>query len=271
MTLPVPTIPMVNAGLLYVNSLGVSPGVINADALSCATLSIAAGQARDSTDTNDITVSATVILDPSTKGVVNGIDTGVLAATTLYYVWAIGDSTNYNAGGSLLSLSSTSPLLPVGYDMARRIGTVLTNAAGTRFLNFIQRGNGSGRYTYYAVPLATLVAAGTSTAFADVVLTTWVPPTASHAIIVSALTADAANTRTVVYSADRSTTIAAAGSAGEIIQSSMGFAAASGIASATLTVPCTSAAGVQTIQYAVPVVVGATAVAVSVSGFIDQL
>lgn len=265
MTLPVPTIPMVNAGLLYVNNLQVSPGTINADLLSCATLSIAAGQCRDSTDTNDITVSSAVTLDPSTKGVVNGIDTGVLAATTLYYVWAIGDSTGYNAGGSLLSLSSTSPLLPVGYDMARRIGTVLTNAAGTRFLNFIQRGNGSGRYTYYAVPLATAIAAGASTAFATVTLTTWVPPTASHVLIVSALTADGGGVRTVVYSADASTTIAAAATAGEIIMS----AHTSTVVTATLMVPCTSAAGVQTIQYAVSNALAA--VAVSVSGFLDQL
>lgn len=265
MSLPIPTIPMVNAGLLYANNLQITPGVINADALSTATLNIATGQCRDSTDTNDITLSTAVLLNPVNIGVVNGLDAGALAATTLYAVWAIGDSTGYSTAGSLLSTSFTSPSLPAGYDMARRIGTVLTNAAGTRFLNFHIRGNGSSRYTYYAVPLPTAIAAGNSAVFADVVLTTWVPTTASHVLIQSALTADAGAARTVVYSADRTTTIAAAATAGEIIMS----AHTSTVVTASLTVPCTSAAGVQTIQYAVSN--AAAAVAISVSGFIDQL
>jgi hypothetical protein len=266
MSVPQPTIPVVNAGLLYVNNLSVTAGALDAGTgLFCTTLLIGSGQARDSTDVNDITLSAGVTLNTAASGVVNGLDTGALAATTKYAVYAIGDSTGYQASGSLLSLSFTAPQLPFGYDMFRRIGTVLSNAGATGILSFNQRGNGSSRNTYYSVPLATLIAAGASATFAAVTLTTWVPTTASHVLILSALTADAGGTRTVVYSADANVTIAHAATAGEVISSSP----ASTVTSASLSVPITSAAGVQTIQYAVSN--AAAAVAVLVQGFVDQL
>lgn len=263
--MPTPNVPVVNAGLLYVNGLTLTAGPINADVLSTATLLIGPGQARDSTDVNDIELEATATLNTALAGVVNGLDQGALAATTKYAVYVIGDSTQYNDTGTLLSTSFTNPILPFGYDMFRRIGTVLSNAAGTRLLNFHQRGTDSIRNTYYAVPLATAVVAGNSAVLADVVLTTWVPTTATKVQILSALTSDAGGVRTVVYSADRTTTIAAAATAGEVIMSSP----ASVITSASLVVPVTSAAAVQTIQYAVSN--AAAAVAVSVQGFEDAL
>lgn len=266
MSVPQPTIPVVNAGLLYVNGLGLTQGALDAGTgLFATTIAVASGQARDSTNVNDITLSAGVTLNTAAAGVVNGLDTGALAATTKYAVYAIGDSTGYNPSGSLMSLSYTAPQLPFGYDMFRRIGSVLSNAGGTGILAFHQRGNGSGRSTYYAVPLATAVTVGASTAFAVVTLTTWVPITASYAIIQSVLTADAGGTRTVVYSADASVTIAHAATAGEVISSSP----ASTVTSATLTVPSTTAAGVQSIQYAVSN--AGASLAVNVSGFVDQL
>ncbi len=261
-----PNIPIVNAGLLYVNGLTLGLGVINADALSSATLVVGIGSCRNSTDTNDISLTAAATLNTAVSGAVNGLDQGALAATTKYAVYVIGDSTEYNATGTLLSTSFSQPLLPVGYDMFRRIGMVMSNAAGTRILNFHQRGNGSVRPTYYAVPFATLITAGASATFADVILTTWVPISYQGRVyILSALTADAGGTRTVVYSADRTTTIAAAATAGEVIESSP----ASTVTSASLVVPYSVAAGVATIQYAVS---NASAqVAVSVQGFEDQL
>lgn len=266
MSTPTPLIPPVNAGLLYVNGLQVSAGALTAPGLVVSTtLTISAGQARDVNDVNDIEIEAAVTLNTAVAGVVNGLDQGALAATTLYAVYVIADSTDYRPAGTLLSTSFTAPLLPFGYDMFRRIGTVLSNAAATGILNFHQRGNGSVRNTYYAVPLATAIVAGQSAIFADVLLTTWVPTTASRVQILSALTSDAGGTRTVVYSADRSTTIAAAATAGEVIMSSP----ASTVTSASLSVPVTSLAAVQTIQYAVSN--AAAAVAVSVQGFEDAL
>ncbi len=278
-----PNTPVVNKGLLYVTGLTVSAGALNADLLSSATLLISSGQGRDSTDINDIVLPATVApgaanpnnvpvdanapfytLNAATVGV-NGLDVGALVATTKYAVYAIASSNSTAQPATLLSASFTQPLLPLNYDMFRRIGTVMTNAAGTRILNFHQRGNGSFRDTWYAVPFATAVAAGASATFAPVTLTTWVPTTGGEVYILSALTSDAGATRTVVYSADAGTTIAAAASAGEVIMSSP----ASTVTSASLKVPVTTAAGVQTIQYAVSN--AAAAVAVSVQGFVDFL
>ena len=273
----IPNIPIVNAGLLYVNGFATTMGTLDVGTgLFCTTISIGPGRCRDSTDTNDIIlpqlfntatppVAVNYILNTAAHGVVNGLDIGVLAATTLYAIYAIGDSTQYNPNGTLLSTSFTQPNLPAGYDMFRRIGAVLSNGAGTGILAFHQRGSGSGRSTYYAVPLATAVTVGASTAFAPVTLTTWVPTTASSVYILSALTSDAGGTRTVVYSADAQVTIAHAATAGEVISSSP----ASVVTSASLTVPDTSAAGVQTIQYAVSN--AGASLAVSVQGFQDQL
>jgi hypothetical protein len=265
MSTPTPNTPVVNGSISYVNGLHVNAGVLNADLLSTSTLVISSGIARDSTDINDITLSATATLNTAIAGVANGLDIGVLAATTLYAVYVIADSKEYQPTATLLSASFTQPLLPFGYDMFRRIGTVLSNAAGTRILNFHQRGNGSGRDTWYAVPLPTLIVAGAAVIFTPVILTTWVPSTASEVLALSALTSDGGGTRTVVYSADGTTTIAAAATAGEVIMSSP----AGDITYSSLRIPVTLAAGVVSCDYAVSN--AGAAVAVSVQGFVDQL
>lgn len=267
MSVPVPNIPIVNAGLLYVTGLHVNAGALNADLLSTSTLTIFSGQARNSTDINDIVLSSTVTLNTALSGVPNGLDQGTLAATTKYAVYVIADSTKYSATASLLSTSFTAPLLPAGYDMFRRIGTVMSNAAGTRILNFHQRGTGSQRDTWYAVPFATAAITPADTAFHPIILTTWVPTTGIEVYISSALTSDAGGTRTVVYSADASTTIAAAATAGEVIMSSP----ASTTTTSSLKVPVDSTAAVQSIQFALSSAAAGVALTVNVQGFVDAL
>ena len=70
----------------------------------------------------------------------NGLDTGVLATNTWYYIWVIGDSSGANPTEGILSLSpgapfgagaagtpsGISPVLPGGYDLFRRIGSCRT-------------------------------------------------------------------------------------------------------------------------------------------------
>ena len=283
-----PNTPVVNKGLLYVNGMTVANiGALLADNVSTALLVVTPGQGRDSTDINDLILpptitQATAIANGNPNNVpidanapnytlnfangakVNGLDTGAIAAATLYAVYVIADSTQYRQPGTLLSLSFTSPTLPLGYDMFRRIGTVFTNAAGTGFTFFHQRGINSIRTTYYMTNFATAVVAGASAVWAPVTLTTWVPSTATQVIIKSVLTSDAGATRTVIYDADASVTVAN-GAAGATIMSS----AASVVTSASLTCPVTTAAAVQTIQYAVSNALAA--VAVSVEGFVDAL
>lgn len=183
---------MVNAGSLYINGLGIAPGS------TTSKINLAAGAARDSTNQNDIVLSSAVTINAGTTGV-NGLDTGALAASTFYYVFVIGSSlganpdvnidkqvstlasgttvlngtviaegqvtqpvynvaNNYQPAG-LLSLSATAPTLPIGYDMFRRVGAVLTSG-GSVFLPFWQseNGNGTSRTMWYDAPISVLAA-----------------------------------------------------------------------------------------------------------------
>lgn len=73
----------------------------------------------------------------------NGLDTGVSAASTWYSVWVIWNGTT-TAG--LLSLSSTSPTMPVGYTHKARIGWVRSDSTANKFpLSCTQFGR-SARY-----------------------------------------------------------------------------------------------------------------------------
>jgi hypothetical protein len=183
--------PMVNAGSLYINGLGLNY-------VSGTTLSVFSGSARDATNQDDIVLAAPTTLNAATVGL-NGLDTGVLAATEFYYVYVVGSSlganpeinnitqvstmaansvilngtvisegtvpqptwsvTNNYQPGTLLSLSATAPLLPEGYDMFRRIGAVLTSG-GSVILEFWQDGNynGTNRKMWYGAPISVLTA-----------------------------------------------------------------------------------------------------------------
>lgn len=70
-----------------------------------------------------------VTVDCTTTGA-NGLDTGALAATTEYHIWAIyNPSTNTWAG--LASLSPTAPTMPSGYTHKVRAGCMITGGAAT--------------------------------------------------------------------------------------------------------------------------------------------
>lgn len=285
-----PNIPIVNLGNLYVNGLQMIQGIVNVPAapnsVATTTIQVSPGRCRDSTDVNDIvlpqlfitgtTIPVNYVLNTaaSASGQVNGLDQGALAAAvTLYYVYAIADSRGYSAAGTLLSLSATQPLLPGGYDMFRRIGTVASNAAGTGILSFHQRGASTTRYTWYNVPIDTALAAGASATlasfnWANAAAASVVPITAGIVLAKVALTADAGATRSVVFSADGSVTVAAAATVGEVIMSSP----ASTVTTLSLRIPASASAGPLLPMVSFYAVSNAlAAVAVSVQGFIDQL
>lgn len=209
MAIPVGT-PMVNLGNLYIDGLAISPGT------TTSLINLAAGAARDSTNTDDIVLPVAVIINAAVVGA-NGIDTGALAASTFYYVYVIGSSLGANpdidietqvsvlANGSvvlngtvisegivtpptwsvtnnfqpagLISLSATAPTLPFGYDMFRRVGSVLTSG-GSVFLPFSQDSSSTSfRTVWYDTPISVL-AATAAAAFTAQSLVTAVPVTA---------------------------------------------------------------------------------------------
>lgn len=91
------------------------------------------------------TVSATCNL--GTNGVVNALDTGTIAVSSLYFIFVIN---NGSTTGTLASLSATAPTLPSGYTFFARVGAVRTiNASATLFGTWQL-----GRKAQYVVGLA---------------------------------------------------------------------------------------------------------------------
>lgn len=186
----IPQSPIVNAGLLYVNGLGISK-------TAAKQITMQLGAARDSTNTNDIIlgpsapipVLAPVVINGANVGA-NGVDAAAIVASSFYAVYVIGDSTDYNAAAGLLSLNTTTPSLPEGYDMYRRVGWVLTDGSAN-ILQFWQFGSGSGRVYYYDVGISAL-SGGTSTTFANVDLSASVPPLATEVLFHATYTPNAA-------------------------------------------------------------------------------
>lgn len=254
-----PNIPIVNLGNLYLSGL-------NLTYVTTTTFTVAAGQARNSTDVNDIVLSAAATVNVRTNGA-NGLDIGTLAANAIYYVFIVGDSTKYNDACALISLSSTAPVLPAGYDMFRRIGAIKGNATAapnTLILPFHQRGDDLSRKMYYMTPIATAIVAGASLVWADVILTTFIPLTATSVIAQSVLTADAGGERYALYAATALTAVNAL-----VVYEVISTATATDVERATLEVGCVNTAGVMTCQYAVSD--AAAALAVLVGGYIDSL
>jgi hypothetical protein len=177
-----PNTPIVNAGLLYVNGLGIAK-------TAAKKISIAAGTARDETDTNDISLSSLITVNGATVGV-NGVDIAAVVASSMYAVYVIGDSTDYQPTAGLLSLNATTPSLPFGYDMSRRVGWVLTDGSAN-ILQFWQLGQGQTRVYYYDVGISAL-SAGSATTFTAINLSTSVPPLATQVIMDIAFSANAA-------------------------------------------------------------------------------
>lgn len=68
----------------------------------------------------------------------NGLDTGVLAASTWYSVWVIW---NGSAAAGLLSLSAMAPTMPAGYTHKARVGWIRTDGTANKYpLGFTQTG-----------------------------------------------------------------------------------------------------------------------------------
>lgn len=151
---------------LYVNGLNVSVA-------SNTTLTIATGQCRDSTNETDFTVASTLTVNAAVNGV-NGLDTGTFAASTIYAVYVIGDSTLISDPACLMSLSATAPVLPSGYDSFRRVGWAVSDGS-IHFRTIYQIGTTSARICFYDTPVAVLTAGAQITTFLAIDLSAVVP------------------------------------------------------------------------------------------------
>ncbi len=170
----------------YFNGLGISN-----DATTPNTkLDVATGSCLDSTGTFQLTLSTAVVINAASNGL-NGLDTGSLAASTVYKVFIVADPVTQQASGAMISASAT-PLLPYGYSAYALIGYVTTDAS-VHFLAGYWSDNDSARRTFtYDAPIIAL-SGGTQTGYTGVALTSFVPPVANTPVVIySNFTANAA-------------------------------------------------------------------------------
>lgn len=151
-----PNTPVINAGTKYVNGLSINQ-------LNTLVLGVDPGAARDSLNLNDIISPTNLTINMDRVGI-NGLDSGSLIANKYYAVFVIGDSTKNNPTASIISLSSGNPILPVGYDIFRRIGWAATSPSVNN-VRLSQYGDGTYRRYISDDPLQTLITNGTATSF----------------------------------------------------------------------------------------------------------
>ncbi len=260
--------PIVNARQYYINGLKLAY-------VSATTMTVSAGSCSNSTNANDISVGLALNVAATQSGVLpvtagtgavtintaitgaGGLDTGVMANSTFYAVYAIGDSFGVEPGSALISASLSAPTLPSGYDMYFRIGYIKSSGAAA-ILAFRQDGCGLDRWMWYDAAIATGITAGSSATYAAVDATDGLPaatPTMVNWLCVFTPTA-AADKLVLVPGTSTAT---------------LGYASASGSVAAvanTVNLICpTDAPKTDAIDYKVT----GSAVAISVAAYLDQL
>lgn len=154
-------VPAVSANFLYVNGGQVSY-------TSNTTLTIAAVQCRDTTNVFDISIGGlfsgtptTTVLNFAINGL-NGLDTGAIAASTMYYIYAIASQAGLLASGFIASLSNSVPSLPFGYGVYRMIGVWNTDGS-SHLIKAYETGSGSSRVHVYDADIAVLTSGASQT------------------------------------------------------------------------------------------------------------
>lgn len=259
--------PITNARQYYINGLKLAY-------VSGTTMTVSAGRCSNSTNVNDISVglplnvaatqtgtepevgTGAVSINTAANGA-GGLDTGAMANSTFYAVYAIGDSYGNEPGSAVISANLVSPLMPAGYDMYFRIGFIKSSGAAA-ILPFRQDGCGLDRWMWYDAAIATSVTAGASATYAPVDASAGLP--ASTATMVNWLctfTPTAAGNALVLVPGT-STAVA-------------GYASASGSVAAVANIVnlfCpTDSPSTDAIDYKVT----GSAVAISVAAYLDQL
>jgi hypothetical protein len=113
---------------------------------------------------------------------VNGLDAGVLAASTNYLIYAIADSSGKLPNAGILSLQSNAyPLLPLGYDSWRLLGFVTTNGS----IHFLAASvlNAAFFKGYFLQPPVSVLSGGNATTFTAINLSSAIPTTTDPFVI----------------------------------------------------------------------------------------
>lgn len=154
----------------YINGLKISNDVT----LPQSVIDVSLGSTLDSTATYQIGSSVALSASLLSNGL-NGLDTGAVAASSVYAVYLVADPVSDNATGLIFSLSLTGPLMPFGYSAYALLGYVATDASKHILLGYWSGGDSARRYFQFDAFQATAVTAGASETYANVNLIHLVP------------------------------------------------------------------------------------------------
>lgn len=121
---------------------GLISGIIMSTAGSSATLTVAPGQASDSTNAvlmNLLAATAKTTAAWAVGSAVGGLDTGSIANNTFYH-WYVIRRPDTGVVDVIYSLSASAPTLPANYTQYRRIGAAKTNGSA-QWNKFVQIGD----------------------------------------------------------------------------------------------------------------------------------
>lgn len=241
------------------------------------TLTVGAGGCTNSDNDNIITLATAVTLDLAIDGP-GGIDTGVLTASTFYAVFVIASTSypgleaNSEATGYVNPYPATAVLSPYvtegtlptpslsgPYNNYRYVGSVYVNAS-SQVTIFTQTGEGIDRTMTYAEPIATPITAGVSTTYANVDLTESVPLPNLWVLARVALTPNSSASQTLLAPYGATSTAGY-----QIVKGQV----AAVVAEAVVGLPSGSNSAAPYILY--KTTSASDAVAISVSGYVDQL
>jgi hypothetical protein len=197
-------IPVINLPNLYISGLQLS-------VISSTTLTVQAGQSRDSTNVFDMDLGNFLGVDPnfppntptvltSTVNGLNGLDTGTVAASTVYAVYVIADPVHNNPPGLIMSLSAVQPTMPFGYGIFRRLGWAITDGSAN-FLVLYQCGTGATR-TYQYDAAISILTAGAATVSTPVLLAGFMPNIITTISLNLSYTATEGNIAAVSFAGD---------------------------------------------------------------------
>lgn len=209
-----PLTPVSGLGYLQIQGLKLSYA-------TTTTFTVGQGQCRDKTNIFDIImggdryswanqsnpqqapeISNAVTVNIGINGA-GGLDVGTIAASTMYYVYAIGCSTGDLPGSVIISLSATAPTLPsvvgtngsvASYDCYRYIGSISIDGS-SHIRPFFQSGTSNVRPMRYqtAVAPASAATAGSTTYATIGVITTLIPQNYVDVLVDVSITPNAAN------------------------------------------------------------------------------
>ncbi len=107
------------------------------------------GMCIDSQNACNMVNPVSIFINTANVGIANGLDQGQMEPDQWYAVFFIISSSQGLAPAGMLSKNRQHPgVLPLGYDVVRRIGWVRTDDLGV-LLKTKQTGNGARRHTFY--------------------------------------------------------------------------------------------------------------------------